>query len=102
MRAGTLRHPVTIQEPIDGPSSTLTWATFATSRASLDPISGREFFSMQGIDTATTHRIRMRYLAGITAKMRLVIGTRRFRIAAPPRNLKERNRELEIFAEEIL
>ena len=100
MNAGTLRHLATIEEPSD--SAALPWATFGTAHVALDPLSSREIFSMQAIDTTVTHRVRMRYRAGVTAKMRLAIGTRRFRIVGPPRNLEERNRELELFVEEIL
>ena len=97
---GRLVHLATVEQPSD--SASLPWATFGTAMVALEPLSSRELFSLQAIDTSVTHRVRMRYLAGVTAKMRLTIGTRRFRIVGPPRNLEEQNRELELFVEEIL
>ena len=102
IHAGTLRHRITIQQPIDGPSSTLTWSTFATIRAELQPLTSRELFSLQALDTAVSHRVRTRWRSGVTADMRLVLGTRTFRIVGPPLNVEERNRDLELLVEEIL
>lgn len=100
MRAGKLRHLVTIQSRTEGTNSfnepRPVWKDFATVYASIEPLSGREFFAAQQAQSDITHRVRMRYVAGVTAKHRIVFGDRVFDIAAPPRNVDERNIELEL------
>jgi len=79
MRAGSMRHAVTIQSPTKSQDSTgsivSTWADFAETRASIEPISGREFFSAAQVRSDVTTRIRIRFLEGVTPKMRVVHGS---------------------------
>lgn len=75
MRAGRLRHRVTIQarsgtanaynEPAD------SWSDVATVPAGIEPISGREFFASQQVQGTVSHRITLRYFAGVTIKHRV-------------------------------
>lgn len=105
MRAGALRHLVTIQSVTDTPSAssrgglTATWADVADVRASIEPLTGRERFAAQVVDAEVSHRIRMRHRAGVVPKMRVKFGTRLFDIRAVL-NVEERNRELELLATE--
>jgi len=50
----------------------------------------------------TSHRITIRYRTGVTAKCRILLGTRVFRITAPPRDTDERHRELVIDCSEVI
>ena len=103
MRAGTLRHKVIIQvgtEAQDGFGGvTLTWATFATVWAAIEPISGKEFFDSQQVNAEVTTRIRIRYLASVTPKMRVLHGARIYRIESTV-DLNERTRELHLMCVE--
>ena len=76
MRAGELRHRITIEapmatqnafgEPIEG------WTTVADVWASREDLSGREaFLAMQTMAEVTT-RFRMRYRDGVNATMRIL------------------------------
>jgi len=75
------------------------WTNVTTRWASIEPISGREYFAAQQVNAEVTHRIRMRYLAGMESTMRLLYGTRVYEIKAIM-NAKERNQVLEILCTE--
>lgn len=102
---GTYRHRVTVQaatetqnsqgEPIAG------WADETTVWASVEPLVGRELLLAQQTVALVTHRVGMRYLAGLTAKKRLVFNARPFNILNVM-NLEERNIEMELMAQEIV
>ena len=100
MRAGQLRHRVTIQSPTEdihgGPT---TWADTETVYARIAPIGGREFFLAQQVQADVTHRIVMRYGPVVTPKHRLMFDGRYFDIRAVL-NREERNRELELICTE--
>jgi len=98
MRYGQLTKRVTLQAPsasADSYGATgSTWTDVADVWASIEPIQGREFFSAQQVNAEATHRIRIRYRAGVTAAMRLKYGARFFELTAPPINTGERDNEL--------
>ena len=103
MRAGALRHFVAIEAATESQNSfgeaVPTWGTVATTWAEITNVSAREQFraeQMQGQIIATA---RMRYIAGISPKMRLVFDGRRYLIrgVAP---IKGVHRELELTLEE--
>jgi len=105
MRAGPLRHRITIEAPAetqaaDG-SIVTTWQAFATSWASIEPLIGREYFAQQREQATVSHKIRMRYQAGITHKMRVAWGTRLFEIESVL-NVGERNREIVLMCSEAV
>lgn len=102
MRAGKLRHRITIQHKAAGsPQKTASgaldtsWTDFVGENvyASIEPVSGREAFLAQQHLSEVTHKVRIRYRSGITAKMRVQYGSRTFDIRAVM-NFEERNREL--------
>lgn len=77
MRAGTLRHRVTIQHrsQTQNPNTgeiTPGWEDVATVWASVEPLSAREFIAAQGQQSEVTARIKIRYREGITAAMRVL------------------------------
>lgn len=84
MRAGSLRRRVTLQSRATahdayGQQST-SWATVATTWADIQPLSGRELLSAQAQQAETTHKVLIRYRAGVTSAMRLLYQGRVFNI----------------------
>ena len=75
MKIGDLRHRITFQQPIKTPDGhkghTVKWQDVVTVWASVEPLSGREYFYSHQIKAEVTHRVKMRYRAGITVKMRI-------------------------------
>lgn len=75
INAGSLRERVTVQQASEVRNTlgetVLSWSTFAERWASVDGVSARESlaFGQQQIDV--THRVRLRYLAGLTQNMRI-------------------------------
>lgn len=85
MRAGKLRHRITIQKPgrardpvtggwIDG------WTEVARPWASIEPLSAREFIAAQASQSAVTARIVIRYRPDIDATMRILYRGRVYNI----------------------
>ncbi|WP_256846916.1 phage head closure protein [Paenibacillus sp. Pae108] len=101
---GKLRHKITIkhlQSVDDGAGGSVeTWMTYASPFASVEPLSGRELFQAQQLQSEVTHKIRMRYRPGITPDMRVYFGTRVFLINSAI-NWQERNRELTLMCVEV-
>ncbi len=86
MKIGRLRHKITIEkvtETISDAGETVeTWAEFATVWAEITPLRGREYWASKQTTSEVTGKIRIRYLAGITSKMRVKHGERIFNIEA--------------------
>ena len=105
MRAGRLRHRITIQQVTEGQDETgavtETWNEFATVWADMEPIAGKEYFAAKQTMAETTHRIRIRYLSGVVPKMRVLFGSRTFDITEII-NYRERNVELHLMTTEAL
>lgn len=107
MIAGTMRHEITIQALANssteltsrGQISSPSWGKLATVRASIEPLAGQEFLNARQLYPTVTHRIRTRYVAGVTQKARAVYGSRTFNFQQVI-NVDERSRELEILAGE--
>jgi SPP1 family predicted phage head-tail adaptor len=105
MGAGALRHRITIERVTETQDSfggtVTTWPILATMWASVEPLSGREQLLAQQVQAEVTHRVRVRYVAGVTAKMRITFGDRHFEILSVI-NPEERNRELELMCKELV
>ena len=103
MRGGPLRYRITIERPVEiqaGDGSMITaWETFADVWASIEPLIGREYFAQDREQAAVSHKIRMRYLPGITHKMRVAWESRIFEIESVL-NVGERNREIVLMCSE--
>lgn len=82
----TFRHRIIIESlslvPNDSGGQDETWSTFATVWASLTPKLVKEVTFAQRIEPRTDHEIRMRYLTGLTASMRISFDSRIFEIKA--------------------
>lgn len=104
MRAGLLRHRITIESFTEGANEygepISTWATYATVWASKEDLSGREYFASQQINAEVSTKFRIRYRAGITAKMRIQHGGSVYQIAATM-DPDGRKRTLEILASKV-
>ena len=103
MRAGLLRHRLTILNPTDVSSSwnstETTWTTYATVWGSIEPISGREYYEAEQVQSQVRHMIIIRFIHGVTPNMRISFEGRTFKIIAAI-NPIERGRKLEITATE--
>lgn len=99
MNAGKLRHRVTIQSPVEVQSGTgdpvVTWQDVATVWAMVEPLRGREYLAAKQTVSEIEVRVVIRYMAGITAKMKIVHGTDEYLIETAI-NVLERNRELQL------
>lgn len=108
MRAGELRHQITIQMATTGRDSvgerTLTWTSGRNTWAAIWPVKGSEYFASQQLQANVTHKIRIRYqtLANSTAigsNHRIKFGSRYFTINSVI-NPDERNILLELMCTE--
>ncbi|MBA7647338.1 hypothetical protein ES703_55110 [subsurface metagenome] len=103
MKTGDMRHRITFQQPIEKPDEhkghTVEWANVVTAWASVEPLSGREYFYSHQIKAEVTHRVKTRYREDITIKMRIKHRDRVLEIESII-DLKERREELEILCRE--
>jgi SPP1 family predicted phage head-tail adaptor len=107
---GKYRHIITIQKviEIDNPYGERPnvnendWVNVLTTRAAINPISGKDIFDALMTESEITHRISVRYhpTVHIDSTMRIKFGNRIFSIIAPPINFQEKNIELQILAKE--
>ena len=104
VEVGELRHRICIEEKIilrdSHGAEQVTWTPFLYEWAKIEPLSGREYFMSKQTQASTSHKIMMRYQAGIKAYHRIRWAERIFNIDAPPLNEEERNISLIIFATE--
>lgn len=104
MRAGSLRHSVSIENytTARGANGTETqsWSAAETVWASIEQLSGRELMIARQIKADATHRITMRYTSNLTAKSRVVFGSRVFYPLDPPANTDQKNFEYVFMARE--
>lgn len=86
MNIGKMRYRVTLQFPSDGVddygNAIDEWADLATIWADIVPISGREYFSAQQAVSETQFKIYIRYLDGVSPKMRVVQDEKAYEILA--------------------
>lgn len=105
MRAGRLRHRVTVQRATDSidqyGDQTPTWTALGTVWASVEPLSGREYFAAAQMQSEINARVTLRPISGvtITPKDRVKFGTRYFDVQSVI-NLEERGRELQLLCVE--
>lgn len=104
LRAGDLRHRITIQARTnvsDGMGGySMTWTDFATVYAAIWPMKGKEAVENMREGATVTHRVRIRYISGVKANMQILFGSRVFKLVAPPINRDELSIELELICEE--
>lgn len=104
MRAGTLRHRITVQQDAgveDGSGQVLeSWTAWLVNEpAEVVETGGAESLRGQQIDATATHVVRVRYRAGLDERKQIVWGTRTLGIVNV-RDIDGRRRELWITARE--
>ena len=103
MQAGTLRHRLTIQEPVlntdaDGGQHT-DWQAVRTVWGRVEPLRMAESIIAEQVTARASHRITLRYQATLLPSVRLVMeDTGRVFEVVSIRNIEERNRQIEVLA----
>ena len=101
MRSGILRHRITIQESTETSNGmggfTTTWSDKLEAWAAIWPLTAKESLDAMKLELQITHKIRIRYRSGITAKDRIKFGARIFNIVSLI-NFEERNEQLDMLA----
>jgi len=84
LRSGIMDRLSVIQTPTESANAIgepiLTWADFATRWIAILPLSGNEQMTAMAQEGSVTHRVRLRYTAGLKPKMRLVAEGRTFEV----------------------
>ncbi len=105
MRSGQLRHRISLQSKVATRDTygaeTITWKTENTVWGSIEPLNSREFFQAQQMQSDVTHKVKLRYYAGLRPDWRIKFGTRIFDIQSVM-NPEERNIEWTLLAKEFL
>jgi len=109
MRAGRLRHTVTIQSPEGLRDShgerTTAWVSVAQFiRAGIEPLSSGDLIAASQTQLQITHKVVLRYtdlLSGIAIGWRVLFGDRKL-IIEGIRNIGEHNKVLELMCSEGL
>ena len=99
MKAGKLRHKITIQYPSETRNDfgevTSEWHDLVSLRAARRDLSGRQYWDAQHIHSEITTEFIIRPYPGIKSKFRIVDNSGAvFEIISPPLDPKGRGREL--------
>ncbi len=108
MRAGKLRHRVSIQietlvEDGMGGYTSGGWnavSGMSSVPAAIMPLTSKEQLDAMKLESVITNKIRIRYRSGITSKHRIVFGSRIFNIKGAPINWDEKNVSLDLLVTE--
>jgi SPP1 family predicted phage head-tail adaptor len=102
--AGRMREVATIERPsTPGTLGQPTWETFAQVRAELEPVKGRELSAPQIGGSETTHKVTVRYLAGVRGDMRVRFASIPDRVFTVTHVLNPfGHRETQIFCKEVM
>lgn len=105
IQAGELRQVVQIQRRTLAADSvsgrTVTWTTYATRRAKVEPLTGRKYWQAQAQNSEVSHTVTMRPLSGMATTDRILLDSRVFEIASPARDIEERGRVLVLQCKEV-
>lgn len=103
--SGKLRQVITYQtktstvDAYGGPVE--TWSDFATVRASVAPLIGKDMMASMAAQSTAEMRINHRYLAGVTSAMRIVWEGSEYEIIGEPANVHGLSREIEVLARRV-
>lgn len=107
MRAGALRHRITIEQPA-GTVDTFgeqddTWTTVATVWGSLEAAGkgGSEGSQQERMEAVVSYEVHLRYRGSLTPGMRLTLGSRHFDVVSVA-DLEGRGRELVLICKEVV
>lgn len=103
IKAGDLIHLITLQSPQRttnsiGETVVTGWNTGTTRWASVEAVTGSEFFLAEQVQAKTTYKLKFRYLAGVDGSWSALWGTRRFQFAEDPRDPVGDQEHLEVLA----
>lgn len=102
---GELRHRITIQKLNNSQNEygeiSKLWEDILNVRAGIYPISGKEFFAAETVNSEITHKVKIRYIEGIMPNMRIKFNNRIFSIESVI-NFQERNIELQLLCKELI
>ena len=102
---GSLRYRVELQarlrSPDEGGAGTVTWNAVASMFAQIQPVSGREIVSADGLTGRVTHDVSIRFNRDVAPGMRFTEGSRRFIVHAAL-DIDGRGRWLKCLCEERL
>lgn len=105
MNIGKLRHRVTLQQQIndqnDYGASVTQWQDVATVWAEIKPISGREYFSAQQVQSEVSTLIWIRYRTGIEPTMRVIHKGKHYEIVSAL-NYQGVNKSLQLMCKDLL
>ena len=86
MRAGNLRNYVEIKQLVMVEDENLelveSWSTFTSCWAEILPLIGREYWASRQVVSEVTGKIRMRYISGMKATMKVIDGSKTYDIEA--------------------
>lgn len=103
MRIGELRKQISFQSEqmiADGAGGyALTWVTVLTAWGEIEPLHGDKRYVDGHLQVEATHKVTLRYQSGLTADMRIIYGSRVFKILSLL-NQDERNQWLEVMVVE--
>jgi SPP1 family predicted phage head-tail adaptor len=106
MRAGRLNRLITLQqesetEPTDNLNTPVVeWQDVVRVWASVEPLRGREYLETKNVNPELSVRVRIRYLEGVSRKMRVKYGERIFNIESVI-DVEEQHREMELMCSEV-
>lgn len=87
--AGKLRHRVTIQERVANETNgddNPYYRNIQSVWASVEPLSGRELFNAQQVQSQTTHLVRVRASGEVQPERRFLFGDRKLNIESVANN----------------
>jgi SPP1 family predicted phage head-tail adaptor len=104
MRAGRLRHLITIQHQVATTGElgepAVAWTDFASDVwADVRPVSGRAYMEAKQAQSEVSHKVSIRFLSGVKADMRVVFEGRVFQIEAVL-DFEERHKEMQLLCVE--
>ena len=105
MEAGRLRKRITIREKKvtrdEYGAEVPTRVIFASLWASVEPLVGREYLESKQVQSEVSHKVKCRYLAGITPSMEVWLGVRIFTVQSVI-NIHERGAEMVLMCKELV
>ena len=105
MKPGKLRDRITYFEKTlikdDFGGTVEEWKEFASIRATIIPLRGKDLVESQAMFAQSQFRIFHRFLKGISSVMQIEYNGNRFELTAPPIDVRNLHREMEIYAKRI-
>ncbi len=106
MRAGDLNKRLVISQAVAGSPAVdefgapnMTWEELDTVWAAIEPLSGREFFAQQQVQSEITVRIRIRYRNDVLSGMKAEYGSKTY-VIQNVIDKEEQHQELQLMCSE--